>query len=177
MRQKSALPLGAPVDNTPSDRPGPVTLKGRYGRVEKLSTEHAASLWDAVRGHDAIWTYMSQYGPFAGAEEFAGWVRQRTALADPYSYAIVNNDDLCLGIATLMEIKPAMRVIEVGHIVYSPALQRTPLGTEAQYLLGAMPLRRSATGATSGNAMPSMPPRAAPRYATVSRLRESCAST
>ena len=28
-----------------------------------------------------------------------------------------------------------MRVIEVGHVVYSPALQRTPLGTEAQYLL------------------------------------------
>ncbi len=28
-----------------------------------------------------------------------------------------------------------MRVIEVGNIVYSPALQRTPLGTEAQYLI------------------------------------------
>ncbi len=28
-----------------------------------------------------------------------------------------------------------MRVAEVGHIVYSPALQRTPLATEAQYLL------------------------------------------
>ena len=28
-----------------------------------------------------------------------------------------------------------MRVIEVGNILYSPALQRTPLGTEAQYLL------------------------------------------
>jgi RimJ/RimL family protein N-acetyltransferase len=26
-------------------------------------------------------------------------------------------------------------VIEVGHVLYSPALQRTPLGTEAQYLL------------------------------------------
>jgi RimJ/RimL family protein N-acetyltransferase len=34
-----------------------------------------------------------------------------------------------------MEIRPAMRVIEVGNIVYSPALQRTPLGTEAQYLI------------------------------------------
>jgi RimJ/RimL family protein N-acetyltransferase len=34
-----------------------------------------------------------------------------------------------------MEIRPAMRVIEVGHIVYSPALQKTRLGTEAQYLL------------------------------------------
>lgn len=135
-RQKPGLPLGAPVDSTPSERPGPVTIKGRYGRIEKLGAGHTASLWDAVRGHDAIWTYMSQYGPFAGPEEFSNWVRQRTALADPYSYAIVNNDNLCLGIATLMEIKPAMRVIEVGHIVYSPALQRTPLGTEAQYLLG-----------------------------------------
>jgi RimJ/RimL family protein N-acetyltransferase len=28
-----------------------------------------------------------------------------------------------------------MRVIEVGHIVYAPKLQRTPLATEAQFLL------------------------------------------
>ena len=28
-----------------------------------------------------------------------------------------------------------MRVIEVGGVVYSPAMQRTPLATEAQYLL------------------------------------------
>jgi len=132
---KTGQPIGAPVDDKPAQLPGLVTLVGRYGRVEKLKAEHAASLWDEVQGHDKIWTYMSQYGPFAGAEEFSGWVRQRTALADPYSYAIVNIDDRCLGIATLMEIKPAMRVIEVGHIVYSPALQRTPLATEAQYLL------------------------------------------
>ncbi len=40
-----------------------------------------------------------------------------------------------VGIATLMDIRPAARSVEVGHIVYSPALQRTPLGTEVQYLL------------------------------------------
>jgi RimJ/RimL family protein N-acetyltransferase len=40
-----------------------------------------------------------------------------------------------VGISTLMEIKPVTRVIEVGHIVYTPALQRTRLATEAQYLL------------------------------------------
>ena len=132
---KTGQPIGAPVDDKPAQLPGSVTLVGRYGRVEKLNAEHAASLWDEVQGHDKIWTYMSQYGPFTGAEEFSGWVRQRIALTDPYSYAIVTSDDRCLGIATLMEIKPAMRVIEVGHIVYSPALQRTPLATEAQYLL------------------------------------------
>jgi RimJ/RimL family protein N-acetyltransferase len=34
-----------------------------------------------------------------------------------------------------MRIDPPMRAIEVGHVLYSPALQRTPLGTETQYLL------------------------------------------
>ena len=34
-----------------------------------------------------------------------------------------------------MAIRPEQRVVEVGHVVYSPALQRSPLATEAQYLL------------------------------------------
>jgi RimJ/RimL family protein N-acetyltransferase len=128
-------PIGALVDTTPAMRPSPVTLQGRYGRVEKLRTEHAGALWDVVKGHDAIWTYMSRYGPFADAAEFSAWVATRPILEDPYSYAIIDRDNRAVGIATLMEIRPDMRVIEVGHIVYSPALQRTPLGTEAQYLL------------------------------------------
>jgi RimJ/RimL family protein N-acetyltransferase len=132
---KTGQPVGGPVDDTPAQRPGPVVLTGRYGRVERLRPEHAPSLWTEVKGHDAIWTYMSFYGPFASAEEFAAWVESRIALADPYAYAIVDRDDRALGIATLMEIRPAMRVVEVGHIVYSPALQRTALATEAQYLL------------------------------------------
>jgi len=128
-------PIGAPVDDTPAARPGPVTLEGRYGRVEKLAHQHAASLWDAVKDHETIWTYMSQYGPFADAAEFSAWVDKRAALNDPYGYAIIDRANRAIGVATLMEIRPVMRVVEVGHIVYSPALQRTPLGTEAQYLL------------------------------------------
>jgi len=132
---QSGLPVGLLVDPTPAQRPGPVTLQGRYGRVERLAPTHAADVWSAVAGHDAIWTYMSSYGPFADAAAFARWIPTRIALDDPYSSAIVEPSGRAVGIATLMEIKPAMRVIEVGHIVYSPALQRTPLGTEAQYLL------------------------------------------
>jgi RimJ/RimL family protein N-acetyltransferase len=128
-------PVGAPVDDTPAQRPGPVTLQGRYGRVEKLRADHAGALWDAVKGHDPIWTYMSRYGPFADEAEFTAWVASRPALQDPYSYAILDQQGRAVGIAAMMEIRPEMRVIEVGHIVYTPALQRTPLGTEAQYLL------------------------------------------
>jgi len=128
-------PIGPPVDATPAGRPEPIVLQGRYGRVERLRPDHATSLWHAVKGHDPIWTYLSTYGPFANFAAFAEWLAGRVALDDPYSYAIIDGSGHAVGIATLMEIRPAMRVIEVGHIVYSPALQRTPLGTEAQYLL------------------------------------------
>jgi len=128
-------PVGLPVDETPAQRPRPVTLEGRYGRIEKLERRHGEDLGRAYAGHDAIWTYLSTYGPFPDAEEFSQWLASRVALDDPYSYAIIDTNGRALGIATLMEIRPAMRVIEVGHIVYSPALQHTALGTEAQYLL------------------------------------------
>ena len=128
-------PVGLPVDTTPAGRPGPVTLQGRYGGVVKLAPAHGADLWTAYAGHDHIWTYLSGYGPFADETAFMAWFETRVPLDDPYCYAILDADGRALGIATLMEIRPAMRVIEVGHIVYSPALQRRPLGTEAQYLL------------------------------------------
>jgi RimJ/RimL family protein N-acetyltransferase len=132
---KTGQPVGFRVDATPAKRPGPVTLDGRFGRVERLTAEHARDLWAACAGHGNIWTYMSSYGPFTDAAAFAAWVQSRIGLDDPYSYAVVDNTGRAIGIATLMEIRPAMRVIEVGHIVYAPPLQRSPLGTEAQYLL------------------------------------------
>jgi RimJ/RimL family protein N-acetyltransferase len=128
--------IGLPVDASAARKPQAVVLEGRFGRVEKLDAmRHAADLWNAFKGHDHIWTYMSSYGPFADAAAFSDWLSHREKLEDPFSYAVVNSSDHAVGIATLMEIRPTMRVIEVGHIVYSPILQRTPLATEAQYLL------------------------------------------
>ncbi len=130
----SPSPLGPAVDPTPAQLPGPVMLQGRYGTIEKLdAARHGPSLWDAVRGHDTIWAYMA-YGPFADSA-FASWLAEREKLRDPFYYAIVDKTGRAVGVFTLLEIRPAMRVVEVGHVVYSPALQRTPLATEAQYLL------------------------------------------
>jgi RimJ/RimL family protein N-acetyltransferase len=127
--------FGPPVDATPAERPGPVTLTGRFGTVARLdAARHGADLWEAVRGHDRLWDYMS-YGPFADAAAFSAWLAEREKLADPYYYAVLDAAGRAIGLATLVNIQPAMRSIEVGHIVYSPLLQRTPLATEAQYLL------------------------------------------
>jgi RimJ/RimL family protein N-acetyltransferase len=134
MTGHGAAPLGAAVDPTQALRPGPVELRGRYGCLEKLDQRHGSGLWEAVTGHDAVWTYM-HYGPFADRSAFTAWIDERVRLDDPFSYAVVGPGGRALGIATLMEIRPAMRVIEVGNILYGPALQRTVLATEAQYLL------------------------------------------
>ncbi len=128
-------PVGLKVDDRPGPRPGPVTLEGRFGRVEKMQPSHAPGLWKAFAGHPELWTYIGAYGPFETERDLTTHIERFSASPDPYVYAIIDQENRPLGYFTLMEIRPAMRVIEVGHVMYSPELQRAPLATEAQYLL------------------------------------------
>jgi RimJ/RimL family protein N-acetyltransferase len=129
-------PVGPPVDATPAPPPGPVTLSGRFGSVSKLdAARDAADLWQAFKGHDTIWTYISRHGPFPDQATFTTWLAERATVNDPYAFTVRDPNGRAVGLVALLEIRPAMRVIEVGFIVYSPALQRTPLATETQYLL------------------------------------------
>jgi len=133
---KTGQPIGLLVaDPTPAPRPGPVTLQGRYGRIEKLTPHHATDLWKVFAGQNKVWTYISTNGPFANFADFSAFIVKRAAADDPYAYAIIDTAGRAVGYFTLLRIVPEHRVIEVGHVLYSPALQRTPLGTEAQYLL------------------------------------------
>jgi len=122
-------------DPSPAPRPGPVTLQGRFGSLEKLQPSHAAPMWKHFQGQPQLWTYMGAYGPFDTEKEFAAHIEKFSASPDPYVYAIVDKDKGPVGYFTLMEIRPQHRVIEVGHVMYSPALQKSPLATEVQYLL------------------------------------------
>src|SRR3954452_21556915 len=55
---------------------------------------------------------------------------------DPLFFAIVDRAlGQPAGVASHLMIAPAGGSIEVGHIHYSPRLQRTPAATEAMYLL------------------------------------------
>jgi RimJ/RimL family protein N-acetyltransferase len=132
----SDQPIGALVDTTPAERPGPVKLEGRFCRVEKLDpARHTEGLWQALKGDDRVWTYMAN-GPYPDAKAFANWLDERAVMLDPYSYVVADAaGGHPLGVVTLMEIRPAARVIEIGNIVYSSALQRTAAATEAQYLM------------------------------------------
>lgn len=134
-RDETSNPLGPPVDSAPAPLPGPVRLEGRYAVLEKLdAARHGEALWLALKDDDRVWTYMG-FGPFADRDAFLAWLGSAASAADPYAYAVVEEaTGDAGGIVTLMSIRPAMRVIEMGSIVYSPRLQRTAAATEAQYL-------------------------------------------
>ena len=54
-------------------------LQGRYGRLEPLDeAKHGESLWQEVKGADAIWNYLP-YGPFPDEAAFRAWLKERQA--------------------------------------------------------------------------------------------------
>ena len=76
------------------------------------------------------------YGPFATVSEYRSWMTTTCLGDDPQFHAILDSQSgLAAGVASLQRIDPRSGVIEVGHIHYSPRLQRTRMATEAMYLL------------------------------------------
>jgi len=113
-------------------------MHGRLCRLELLdAARHARALHEAYAKDESgrNWTYLP-YGPFASADAYAEWVSARQQSDDPLFYAIALADSgLPVGVASYLRIEPAMGAIEVGHLSYSPALQRSPVATEAMYLM------------------------------------------
>lgn len=132
-------PIGFAVGNwTPPPAPPRLPLVGRFCRVEPLAVErHAADLYAAnhVDGEGRMWTYLA-YGPYADFDEYVAWMTRVCQSPDPLFYAIIEPaTGRAVGVAGYLRIDPANGSIEVGHIAYSPRLQRTPAATEAMYLL------------------------------------------
>ena len=127
-----------PLDNTPAPWPAPVILEGRYVRLEPLDPQaHAAALWEAAGGpgHDALWAYLFS-GPFHDRAAFERHIQAKSGADDALFFAIVDRAaNRAAGYASYMRMEPAHRVIEVGNILYSPALQRTRAATDAMYLM------------------------------------------
>lgn len=111
-------------------------LDGRHARLEPLdAARHGPSLWRAIDGADALWTWMS-YGPWRDEATFTAWLAGRAALEDPLAFAVVDKaTGAAEGVVTLMRIDQPNGVVETGHIFFAPALQRTRKATEALALL------------------------------------------
>lgn len=131
--EDGALPVGPPVAlDLPRPRPARAPIPGRTMTLLPADPEtqaaglHAAFLED--RDH-AGWTYLP-YGPFADEDAFRRWMAE-TCLGDDPLFFTVEVAGAPVGVASYLRITPAAASIEIGHIHFAPALQRTPAATEA----------------------------------------------
>jgi RimJ/RimL family protein N-acetyltransferase len=132
-------PIGPALPNFQAPPwPAREPLTGRFARVEPLdASAHAVALFAEI-GADAegrTWTYLP-YGPFTSMDEFRDWLRSYCLGKDPLFFTIIDaRTGTPLGLASYLRINPADAVIEVGHLIFSPRLQRTAIATEAMYLM------------------------------------------
>lgn len=127
-----------PLDH-PADDPGRPVLSGTSVELRSIDPEaDADDLFPDVAGSapgDAVWRYLT-YGPFTDRDALAAWLTSRAQLDDPRSIAVVERaTGRAVGVVALMALRPAMRVLEIGHVWYVPRVHRTRVNTETIYLL------------------------------------------
>jgi RimJ/RimL family protein N-acetyltransferase len=115
----------------------PLTLAGRACRAEPLDTaRHAEDLWRANSADDGrMWTYLP-YGPFPTLSSYRAWMEEFVADPQRVAFAVVDTESgRASGVAAYLRITPEHGAVEVGHLAFSPGLQRTVAATEAMALM------------------------------------------
>lgn len=132
-------PIGLPVEGWVGARP-PVAepMEGDRVRLVPLSAERDAEpLFRAYAADStgANWTYLP-YGPFASVDAYRAWLAEKQATRAECFFTITDpRSGEAKGVAAYLRIHPESGSIEVGHLSYSPALQRTVASTEAMFLM------------------------------------------
>jgi RimJ/RimL family protein N-acetyltransferase len=124
---------------TPARRPDAAPLAGARVKLEPLDADrHAADLFAAAHGPGAdprLWDYLP-YGPFADVEALHAHLAEQQRSEDPWFYAVVDiATGRAAGVVSFLRADLANGSIEIGHIWFGAALQRTPQATEAIHLL------------------------------------------
>jgi RimJ/RimL family protein N-acetyltransferase len=135
-----------------SGAPAPerIVLDGRHARLEPLDPErHGAELLASAQqpGAEDRFRYLAETAPRSPAD-FAAWAVKAAASRDPFFSAVIDKrTGRAEGRQALMRIDQANGVIEIGHILWGPAIARTSVATEAffltaDYVFGSLGYRR-----------------------------------
>ncbi len=115
----------------------PVSLSGRYVRLEPLSVSHIDGL-EMAGSDSSIWQYMV-YGDLSRPGAMAAWVRDMLSQqghGTDLPFAVVHlATGLLAGCTRFINIDHANRALEIGGTWYAPRFQRTGVNTECKYLL------------------------------------------
>jgi RimJ/RimL family protein N-acetyltransferase len=115
----------------------PVTLLGKYVRLEPLAEAHIPALAEIGVGQ-TFWNFMV-YGNINSAEDMTKWVQHLRSCADmgtDLPFAVVHlASGRIAGATRYLNIMPKDRGLEIGGTWYGTEYQRTVVNTESKYLL------------------------------------------
>jgi len=118
-------------------QPERLVLDGAYARLEPLdAARHARDLFHVAleEGAEERHRYLLDGVPSDEAS-FVRWAEGAAASDDPLVFAVIDKaTGRAEGWQALMRIDPQHGVIEIGSILWGPAIARTRVTTEAFYL-------------------------------------------
>ncbi|MDQ0322399.1 RimJ/RimL family protein N-acetyltransferase [Pararhizobium capsulatum DSM 1112] len=122
------------------ERPQRISLEGHYTRLEPLDVErHGRDLFTSAQapGADDRFRYLFEETP-ADLDAFLPWLDKASASEDPMFFAVIDKaTGRAEGRQALMRIDAVHGVIEIGNILWGPAIARTRMATEALYLFAS----------------------------------------
>jgi len=131
-------PIGDHIEKyQPGAFPDFQSIVGTTVTLEKVATKHHDDAYDMYLNQidDASFTYMF-IEPIRDNETFETYFDMLVNSKDPYYVAIIDNDSKkMVGIFSFMRIDPNNKVIEMGGVLYAPAIRKSKKATEAQYLM------------------------------------------
>jgi len=124
------------TDWQPRPRPGRVPLEGRFCRLEPLDpARHGDQLFAATMAPGAEDRLRFLFESAQDRTAFEGWLTRAAASDDPLFFAVIDrSSERCEGRQALMRIVPEHGVIEIGSILWGPAIARTRVATESLFL-------------------------------------------
>ena len=114
-------------------------LAGRYARLSLIDFESDIEpLFEAIVGRDDadLWQYIPMPVPKSPEELRHALIFVRENIGWETQIIRSQADSNVLGMASFMRIRPEHGSAEVGCVIFSKELQRTPIATEAIYLMG-----------------------------------------
>lgn len=122
---------------TPRPAPKPVSLTGKYAMIEPYLREvHERALWDAFGG-DAVNELIRYFpnGPYEGPKGLGDWLDHINSTGTITNVIRSRRSGDVVGMASYMRPDPANGVVEVGSVAHGAAMARSPISTDAHYLL------------------------------------------
>lgn len=117
--------------------PRPVMLEGQHVRLEPLASSHAEGIFEAARD-PVIFKYLliPPFASMGAVQVYIDDALRAQAAGSEVPYATVRRSDgRLVGATRFIDIRRPHRGLEIGWTWISPEAQRTPVNTEAKYLM------------------------------------------